>query len=79
MPASSTIISMKVDVISLDNALLNVEQLANPGSGAYVCVSNVHMCMEVFDSSDFQQVVNNADFGTSRRSAFVMGSEASRP
>nr|NJM03242.1 hypothetical protein [Desulfobacula sp.] len=30
-------------------------------SGKYICVSNVHMCMESFDSPDFCRVVNGAD------------------
>jgi len=56
-----TVISMDVDVTNLSNALANVEELANQNIGSYVCVSNVHMCMEVFDSADFESVVNNAD------------------
>lgn len=56
-----TVISMDVDVTNLSNALANVEELANQNIGSYVCVSNVHMCMEVFDSADFKSVVNNAD------------------
>lgn len=27
----------------------------------YVCLSNVHMCMEAYDSPEFNRVVNNAD------------------
>lgn len=30
-------------------------------SGKYVCVANVHMCMECFDSQQFNQVLGNAD------------------
>lgn len=56
-----TVISMDVDVTNLSNALANVEELANQNIGYYVCVSNVHMCMEVFDSAEFESVVNNAD------------------
>lgn len=56
-----TVISMDVDVTNLSNALANVKVLANQNIGSYVCVSNVHMCMEVFDSADFESVVNNAD------------------
>jgi N-acetylglucosaminyldiphosphoundecaprenol N-acetyl-beta-D-mannosaminyltransferase len=56
-----TVISMDVSVTNLNSALNYVEQLANVKAGAYVCVSNVHMCMEVFDSLDFESVVNNAD------------------
>jgi N-acetylglucosaminyldiphosphoundecaprenol N-acetyl-beta-D-mannosaminyltransferase len=55
---------MDVDVINLSSALSKVELLAKKNKnnkGAYVCVSNVHMCMEVYDSSEFVQTVNNAD------------------
>jgi N-acetylglucosaminyldiphosphoundecaprenol N-acetyl-beta-D-mannosaminyltransferase len=61
MSNSCTVISMDVDVTNIEAALSQVETLANSKSGSYVCVSNVHMCMEVFDSSDFESVVNNAD------------------
>lgn len=37
-------------------------ELSQAKKGAYICVSNVHMCMETFDSSDFREVVDQADF-----------------
>jgi N-acetylglucosaminyldiphosphoundecaprenol N-acetyl-beta-D-mannosaminyltransferase len=59
------IISMEVDVINLSIALSKVEALAITSEankkGSYVCVSNVHMCMEVFDSVVFAEIVNGAD------------------
>ncbi len=61
MKDSCTVISMDVGLTCLDAALKSVETLANANSGAYVCVSNVHMCMEVFDSTEFKAIVNNAD------------------
>jgi N-acetylglucosaminyldiphosphoundecaprenol N-acetyl-beta-D-mannosaminyltransferase len=61
MKNSCTVISMDVDVTNISTALNRVESLANSKAGSYVCVSNVHMCMEVFDSSEFESVVNNAD------------------
>lgn len=61
MNENCTVISMDVAITDIDNALNTVESLAQKKSGAYVCVSNVHMCMEVFDSPEFEQVVNNAD------------------
>ena len=61
MKDSCRVISMDVDVINLSSALGQVEVFANKPQGAYVCVSNVHMCMEVFDSAEFESVVNNAD------------------
>ncbi|WP_420591960.1 WecB/TagA/CpsF family glycosyltransferase [Bacterioplanoides sp.] len=55
------IISMEVDVVNLDQTLIAVEEMARSGEGSYVCVSNVHMCMEAFDSPDFKRIVNDAD------------------
>ncbi|WP_239022726.1 WecB/TagA/CpsF family glycosyltransferase [Pseudoalteromonas distincta] len=52
---------MDVDVTNLDSVLHQVEILALKKQGAYVCVSNVHMCIETLDSNEFKQVVNNAD------------------
>jgi N-acetylglucosaminyldiphosphoundecaprenol N-acetyl-beta-D-mannosaminyltransferase len=61
MKNRSSVISMGVDVTNLTSALHNVELLSNQGQGAYVCVSNVHMCMEVYDSPEFSKIVNKAD------------------
>jgi N-acetylglucosaminyldiphosphoundecaprenol N-acetyl-beta-D-mannosaminyltransferase len=61
MKNSCTVISMDVNVTNIRTALTRVEALANSKAGSYVCVANVHMCMEVFDSPEFKSVVNNAD------------------
>ena len=55
------IITMDVDVTTLDNAIEQVLSFLKLEQGAYVCVSNVHMCMETFDSEKFRNVVNQAD------------------
>lgn len=57
----SRIISMEVTVTNLDHSVQYVLNRAAEREGAYVCVSNVHMCMETFDSPDFERVVNGAD------------------
>lgn len=61
MKSSCTVISMDVNITNMLAVLSRIENLANTNLGSYVCVSNVHMCMEVFDSSEFESVVNNAD------------------
>ncbi len=61
MKDTCTVITVDVGLTDLTAALNTVETLANANSGAYVCVSNVHMCMEVFDSTEFKTIVNNAD------------------
>jgi N-acetylglucosaminyldiphosphoundecaprenol N-acetyl-beta-D-mannosaminyltransferase len=52
---------MEVAIINIENALTEIETLVIKKAGSYVCVSNVHMCMEVFDSLEFASIVNNAD------------------
>jgi N-acetylglucosaminyldiphosphoundecaprenol N-acetyl-beta-D-mannosaminyltransferase len=58
----SRILSMNVDLTNPNQALSRVERLVETKKGAYVCVSNVHMCMEAMGCNDFQSIVNKADF-----------------
>lgn len=55
------VIKMKVNISDLSSALTQITKLVRLNIGAYVCVSNVHMCMETFDSPLFRNIVNNAD------------------
>jgi N-acetylglucosaminyldiphosphoundecaprenol N-acetyl-beta-D-mannosaminyltransferase len=55
------ILTMDVDVTALEDAVNFVHDLCDQNVGAYVCVSNVHMCMETYDAPDFAHVVNQAD------------------
>jgi len=55
------IIAMNVNVTSLKQASERVLSFAKERLSSYVCVSNVHMCMEVFDDRTFASVVNGAD------------------
>ncbi len=55
------VISMDVDVTNLDTSILDIIVLISLDRGSYICLSNVHMCMEAFDSSSFSAVVNQAD------------------
>ena len=56
-----SVVTMDVDITSRDSAVDKVINLTASNQGAYVCVSNVHMCMETFDCAEFRQVVNQAD------------------
>jgi N-acetylglucosaminyldiphosphoundecaprenol N-acetyl-beta-D-mannosaminyltransferase len=58
---SQVVVKMNVEVTNIDNALNKINELARFNAGSYVCVSNIHMCMEVFDSPEFELVVNSAD------------------
>ena len=59
---SSHILKMRVDTTSYDDAVSKISQWARKKDhGHYVCVSNVHMCMETWDDPAFEAVVNHAD------------------
>jgi len=55
------ILKMTVDVTDLHQASSKIDDLIDLKQGSYVCVSNVHMCMESFDDDKFREVVNSAD------------------
>nr|WP_082708411.1 WecB/TagA/CpsF family glycosyltransferase [Marinobacterium profundum] len=57
----SLVIKMRVDVLQLNDAIFKIKSMCCQPHGSYVCVSNVHMCMEVFDSPSFSGIVNGAD------------------
>jgi N-acetylglucosaminyldiphosphoundecaprenol N-acetyl-beta-D-mannosaminyltransferase len=55
------ILEMSSDITNLIHATELILSMIQKKKGAYVCISNVHMCMEVFDSIEFAMIVNNAD------------------
>lgn len=58
---SLNILRMKLDSTGLRGAVDFILDRCSKKKGAYVCLSNVHMAMEVFDSREFEEVVNSAD------------------
>jgi N-acetylglucosaminyldiphosphoundecaprenol N-acetyl-beta-D-mannosaminyltransferase len=58
---NTNVLKMNVDIASLDSAIEKITMSIKENCPAYICVSNVHMCMETFDSEPFRKVVNNAD------------------
>jgi len=52
---------MPVAITSYEDAGQRIMAVANRNIGKYVCVANVHMCMEAYDSPEFNAVVDNAD------------------
>lgn len=62
MSHRTPIISMDVNVTDIFYTLQYVDSLILRNCGAYICVSNVHMCIEAYRSPEFQNVVNQADF-----------------
>lgn len=57
----STVVALKVNVTNIVEVLSNVREMSKSKLGAYICLSNVHMCMESYDSAEFRNIVNNAD------------------
>ena len=57
----NTILRMKVDCIEYDVALDQLLNWTATSKSRYVCISNVHMCMEAFDSDEYKEIVNNSD------------------
>lgn len=55
------ILGMRVDETSIDHSVSLIEGWVEKSAVAYVCVSNVHMCMETFDDPEFRALVNGAD------------------
>lgn len=55
------VLLMKVNVTNLQNVVKLVVGWSQVKMGRYICVSNVHMCMETKDSDEFRRVVNSAD------------------
>ena len=58
MARSRLILGMRVDVTSLIDSVSQIDGWVSKGSGQYICVANVHMCMECLDSPEFQSIVN---------------------
>jgi N-acetylglucosaminyldiphosphoundecaprenol N-acetyl-beta-D-mannosaminyltransferase len=58
------VLGMRVDNTSYEDASQRVVRWAREGQSSYVCVANVHMVMEAFDSPKFRGVVNDADLST---------------
>ncbi len=63
-PASRFVLGMRVDATSYEDLSQRAVKWAREGKSSYVCVANVHMTMEAFDSAEFGQVVNGADMVT---------------
>lgn len=58
------ILGTKLDLTSYLPATRSILNWANTGSSRYVCIANVHLLMEAYDSRDFRKRVNDADLVT---------------
>ena len=55
------ILSLETKVIDIAMAVNQTLLLVSKKRGGYICVSNVHMCMEVYDTPEFERIVNSAN------------------
>ncbi len=55
------ILKMRVNLSNIKEVTDRIVFLCKNKMGSYVCVSNVHMCMEVYDSPEFERIVNSSD------------------
>ncbi len=55
------ILKMKVNLTTVATLKEKIRFFNNDTKGRYVCLSNVHMCMETYDDPSFENVVNEAD------------------
>ena len=62
--ASRRVLGMRLDATSYEDASRRVVRWAQESRSSYVCVANVHMAMETFDSEPFRQIVDGADLIT---------------
>ena len=58
------ILGVHVNPTSYVEAARQISTWAKAGESRYVCVANVHMVMEAYDSPDFKEIVNAADLIT---------------
>ncbi len=63
-PIHRFILRMRVDATSYQDATQRILDWAANRDSRYICVANVHMAMEVYDSPQFADVVNHADLVT---------------
>ncbi len=64
-PIHRFILRMRVDVTNYQDATKRILNWAAKRESRYICIANVHMAMEVYDSPRFAEVVNQADLVTS--------------
>ena len=61
---SQKVISLNVSIGKYSDFLLDIMIRSRAKKSSYVCVANVHMCIEAQDDQSFAQLVNNADLIT---------------
>ena len=55
------ILSFHVNIISIQDMINQIKNFLLLKKSHYICVSNVHQCIEAHDNKEFAEVINNAD------------------
>jgi N-acetylglucosaminyldiphosphoundecaprenol N-acetyl-beta-D-mannosaminyltransferase len=55
------ILSFNINIISITGLIEKVKEFILLKNGHYICISNVHQCIEAYDNSEFSKIINNAD------------------
>lgn len=58
------IISIDISCLSYTEFIKEISERAKERRSSYVCVANVHMCIEAYDNETFKTIVNSADYVT---------------
>lgn len=61
MGTKSEILTMHVDVTNFTSAVNDIISATASQKASYICIANVHMCMETYDCEQFRNIVNNAN------------------
>ncbi len=55
------IISFYVNIISITEFIKKIKSFLLLKQGHYICLSNVHQCIEAYNNNEFAKVINNAN------------------
>jgi len=55
------ILNFHVNIISIQDLINQIKNFLLLKKGHYICVSNVHQCIEAHDNKEFAEVINNSD------------------
>lgn len=58
------VLGQRVDATSYADATARVIDWAKKGESRYVCLANVHVMMEAWDSDEFRRIINSGDLVT---------------
>lgn len=61
---SRSVLGTRIDATNYSDAVTRVLTWAGEAESRYVCVSNVHVTMEAYDSAEYRKTVNEADIVT---------------